>query len=86
MERLKAGRELSKVGGYGIDRKLDHMRSLPWVFWSIGGNSFVCVANGAHGLQLVSINGLGEVRWTVEAWNRDPESMAARAYFFEGAN
>lgn len=80
--KLRAGREVSVRGGFGVDRKLTSMRSNAWVFWGERGNSYV-VVHGEKGYSICSINGIGEMRWTVEEWNRDAESNAARAYFLE---
>lgn len=80
--KLKAGRETTERGGHGVTRQLATMRSDNGVFWSTRGNSYVVVET-ADGYRLYSINGIGEIRWSVEEWNRDEESQAARAYFFE---
>lgn len=79
---LKVGRELSVFGGHGIDRKLPVMRTTPAVFWSERGNSYVVVYKEGN-YRIISINGIGEIRWTVEEWNRDAESVAAIQYFLE---
>lgn len=82
--KLRAGRELTERGGYGVLRQLRSMQSGPGVWWSERGNSYVACRRDDGSLVAVSINGIGEIRWTVETWNRDAESLAAVAYFFEG--
>lgn len=81
MAKLRAGRQTVKRGGYGVDRQLRSMVSGPDVYWSGRANSYVVIEeDGRH--TLASINGIGEIRWTVESWNTDDESNAARDYFF----
>lgn len=82
MPKLRANRELTAYGGYGVARQLRVMESNNAVFWSKGGNSYV-VVEGNLGPRIASINGIGEVRWYVEDWNRDAESNEARRYFLE---
>ena len=84
MPTLKPGRELTELGEYGVKRQLQVMRNGPAVFWSQPRcNSYVAVElNGK--LRIVSINGIGEIRWYVEDWNTDSESNEARDYFLEG--
>lgn len=78
MNQLRAGRVVTERGGYGVTRQLATMQSDAGVFWSVRSNSFV-VTEGENGYRLYSINGIGEIRWAVEEWNRDDESKAARA-------
>lgn len=80
MADLRYDREATELGGYGVLRQLPRMETTPAVFWSERGNSYVAVkADG--GVRLYSINGIGEIRWAVEDWNKDEESNAARRYF-----
>lgn len=94
-KRLRTDRELSQRGGHGIDRKLTHMGNTASVFWSEGGNSYVAVqlteptrlygTISQPGFQVVSINGIGEIRWAYEldtAWMPE-EGKEAVDYFFE---
>jgi hypothetical protein len=74
---FRADRTATERGGHGMAIQLPGMYSTPQVFWSDRSNSYVC-----DGAKIYSINGIGEIRWTVEEWNRDAESNAARAYFF----
>lgn len=80
---LKSGRELTERGGYGVNRQLRSMQSNAGVWWSPKGNSYVACKRDDGTFAVVSINGIGEIRWTVEPWNRDAESLAAVAYFFD---
>lgn len=79
MAKIRADRETTQPGDLGMDIKLSRFGNTPQVFWSVRCNSFVVRDDG----KIVSINGLGEIRWLVEDWNRDEESEAARAYFLE---
>lgn len=81
--KLRPGREFTEYGDYGVRRNLRHMVSGPGVFWSLKGNSYVACRGPQDTIRIVSINGIGEIRWTVEEWNRDTESNDARAYFLE---
>jgi hypothetical protein len=83
MWRLKAGRQLTRRGGYGVLRQLQTMRSDAAVYWGERSNSYVAVQNDAGSYAVYSINGIGEIRWKVEPWNRDAESLAAIDYFFD---
>lgn len=78
--RLHPERKLSTFGGYGVDIKLTSMHNTPAVFWSKNSNSFVAVQTD-NDIHIYSINGIGEIRWRLEEWNRDEESQDARAYF-----
>lgn len=95
MLKLRAGRTLSRRGGHGIDRRLHDMRNAPDVFWSAGANSYVAVALdeptrlygivSQPGFQIVSINGIGEIRWAyavTDTW-LNAETKDAINYFFE---
>ncbi len=82
MKILRPGRELTKYGGHGVERLLFNTRSDNAVYWSPRGNSYVAVERWPNELQLASINGIGEIRWYVEEWNKDEESNLARTYFF----
>jgi hypothetical protein len=66
------GRVTAK-GGLGFDIALTAMASTERVLW-IDGNSYV-----SDGADTWSINGIGEVRWKVERWNK--EYRATREYF-----
>jgi hypothetical protein len=85
---MRQDRELSYYGGHGVARQLTTMHSTPWVFWSPNSNSYVAVPTTAGDprgpFRIVSINGIGEIRWIVEEWNRDADSNAAREYFGVG--
>lgn len=80
--RLKAGRKTVERGGHGVARELQTMTNAPDVFWSTNHNSFVCVEDAGR-FKILSINGIGEIRWPVDDWMKDPESVAARNYFLE---
>lgn len=63
--------EIFEYGGYGVNVKLTNANYSPDVAW-VRGNSFVLVANpkgrflhGSQRVDLVSINGIGEIRWPV---------------------
>lgn len=72
--------EVFDYGGYGVNCKISRMdtgdKDIAWV----RGNSFVLVDSPERGhfmlgnqrVDLVSINGIGEIRWPV--WERDIES------------
>lgn len=69
--------EVFEYGGYGVNVKLTEMRDSDDVVW-VRGNSFVVVDNPKTGdfklpngqrVDLVSINGIGEIRWDV--WHND---------------
>lgn len=81
--KLRTDRELTERGGHGVARELRVMRSDAAVFWSKNSNSFVACPTDDGSIRIYSINGIGEIRWAVEDWNRDEESLAARAYFLE---
>jgi len=93
MVRLRAGRELSKIGGHGVDRMLKVMVNQPWVFWSEGHNSYVVTQSEDGSYRLHSINGIGEIRWTVTdslekclaatPKHGDWTGEGAASYFFE---
>ncbi len=85
--------KLYSYGGYGVDIQL-HSRYIPSdVFWGEKGNSYVVVTPRApeqatlihpeHGsVNLVSINGLGEIRWNVQRFDaRQSEGHAAMKFF-----
>lgn len=81
--RLRADRELSEFGGYGVNRQLRAMTNSPWVVW-VNSNSYVCCKRSDGTFQIISINGIGEIRWVVPdhvSW--DKEAVEARAYFLE---
>lgn len=80
--KLKNGREFTELGDYGVKRKLAAMKSDSAIFWSARGNSYV-VTNTDPEPTILSINGIGEIRWKIEPWNRDAESLEARGYFLE---
>jgi len=84
---LRAGRELTERGGYGVKRQLRTMQNSAGVFWSQPhANSYVCVLH-ADGYRVLSINGIGEVRWEVNpadlGWSGDSSARDAVAYFLE---
>lgn len=63
--------EVFEYGGYGVNCKLTSASPSPDVAW-VRGNSFVLVASPkgpflhkGQRVDLVSINGMGEVRWPV---------------------
>lgn len=96
VKKLKAGRQLSTFGGHGVNRQLNHMRSNEAVYWSRGGNSYVVVqieepqriwgTVSDPGYHIVSINGIGEIRWSASvssaSW-MDADTRTAVDYFFE---
>ena len=71
-----------QYGRHGVDVGLTSMRTTPDIFWSDRGNSFVTVRpepdmrgewiqpDGSR-VDLLSINGMGEVRWQVFTWGAD---------------
>lgn len=73
---IRHDRQATQTGGYGMDIRLPNMRNTSQVCW-INGNSYVVRPDG----KIISINGIGEVRWHVEEWNTNDESNQARAYF-----
>jgi hypothetical protein len=68
--------EVFEFGGYGVNVKLTVMETSKDIVW-VRGNSFVLVDSPEQGsflldgqrVELVSINGIGEIRWKV--WERD---------------
>jgi hypothetical protein len=54
--------------GNCVNVQLANLYTTPDVFWSARGNSYVLASNAQDAAQplLVSVNGLGEVRWTVD--------------------
>ena len=70
--------EVFEYGGYGVNVKLTEMRDSKDVVW-VRGNSFVVVDSPERGdftlglngqrVQLVSINGIGEIRWNARAYD-----------------
>lgn len=95
---LKPGRELTALGGLGVERTLQHTRCTPAVFWSPRFNSYVAVHDPERAVPyprqwnsnpyfIASINGIGEIRWTIEldspSSSLDGEAAAAVAYFFD---
>jgi hypothetical protein len=84
--RLRPGRELSERGGYGINRQLRAMTANSWVWWSSNFNSYVAIQD-ERGAGVISINGIGEIRWIfrINEW-MDDEGKAAFDYFFEKTN
>lgn len=64
-------------GGHGVQITLNYFLNTNRVFWSSRGNSFVMVGvekpehysfitpTGLH-VKLLSINGIGEIRWTCD--------------------
>lgn len=90
---LKAGRELTKRGGYGVARELRDMRDTPAVCW-IGpySHSYVAVEREPGVFSVYSINGIGEIRWALDPTGRfyegnqagDDSALAAVQYFFDG--
>jgi hypothetical protein len=70
--------EVFEYGGYGVNVKLTSMQTSKDVVW-VRGNSFVLVDSPTRGpftlgvngqrVALVSINGLGEIRWDVRAYD-----------------
>lgn len=54
--------------GNHVDVKLSHTQSTADVYWSPRGNSYVLAENVLTPGEplLVSVNGLGEVRWTID--------------------
>lgn len=97
---LREGRTLTSLGGHGVARTLPHMHSTDAVWWSPRGNSYVAVWDPegsvayprGYGNQypyfIASINGIGEIRWTIELdkdfdLSCDQSARDAVAYFFE---
>jgi hypothetical protein len=91
MKQLKPGRTLTPTGGFGADIQLTHTHNTNQVFWSPNGNSYVAMNRDGWGrrdpipgLTLASINGVGEIRWTINPDGyHSQESQLAVDYFFE---
>jgi len=86
--RLRAGRELTERGDYGVKRQLRTMQNSPAVYWSTPhANSYVAVRERDGRFSVLSINGIGEVRWEIDPlntrWQGDSSAQAAVEYFFE---
>lgn len=73
---------LYRYGGFGVDVKLASRNDPADVYWSEGYNSFVLVhphiedsgnwfTPDGQRCDLVSINGIGEIRWVVTGHSRD---------------
>jgi hypothetical protein len=96
---LKKGRQVTELGGYGVKRELRTTRSTAAVYWSPKFNSYVVVerkpqregmsADDAERgeYQVLSINGLGEIRWALDpwvgGWQCDNEAQLVFDYFFD---
>ena len=92
---IKGGEKMGvyKYGGYGVDVKLISYSNPSDVFWSEKCNSYVIVeprdpdralfTHPEHGpVNLISINGMGEIRWDTLPWDVDkPEQKAAMEFF-----
>lgn len=81
--KLKPNRKLSSLGGLGVDIKLHDMHTNDQVYWSPRCNSYVVVESEGK-LKVLSINGIGEIRWPV--WMDcfpNEEDTAAFNYFIE---
>jgi len=92
-----AGPQAYKYGGHGVDHQLQHQRNTPLVFWSpVSWNSYVLVdhysrpqvygdfwEHPAYGdVDVISINGIGEIRWVVEPGrHHSPDDQSALAHF-----
>lgn len=68
--------------GRHVDVTLREIRTTPDIFWSERCNSYVLTEPGTHPrfklpdgtpVRLVSINGIGEIRWDVERWGLGPD-------------
>ena len=86
--QLRAGRELTERGDYGVKRHLRTMQNSAGVFWSQPhANSYVVVRDRLIGFRVLSINGIGEVRWSIDpndlGWSGDSSARDAVAYFLE---
>jgi len=86
--RLRDGRELTVRGGYGMNRQLRTMQNSAAVYWSHPhANSYVAEQRPDGTFRVVSINGIGEVRWEIDplnlGWCGDGSAREAVAYFFE---
>lgn len=91
--QLRAGAQLTERGGLGMDIKLQMIANTPQVFWTKLCNSYVVTRSIARPgtLLLVSINGMGEIRWDKEISDDSIERMSwwnehdreAFGYFFE---
>ena len=89
--RLRPGRELTTRGGYGVARQLRVMRNDPAVFWSTPhANSYVVVEQPDGTFRVLSINGIGEIRWELNpadlGWSGDSAARDAVAYFLEAVD
>lgn len=83
---LRAGRELTERGDYGVKRQLRAVQNSPAVYWSKNHNSYVAVQNEDGTYRVLSINGIGEIRWSLDphnpGWQCDNDGPAAIDYFF----
>ena len=88
--RLRKGRELTERGDYGVKRQLRTTSLSPAVYWSRNHNSYVAVRNDDGTYRVLSINGIGEIRWSLDPandrWQCDNDGAAAIQYFFEKEN
>lgn len=87
-------RKISKTcqyGGHGVDIKLDNFGSHEGrVFWKLPEhNSYVMVPDPRGGFKtpdgttvsILSINGIGEIRWSVQDWGPSDREAAVVAAF-----
>lgn len=69
--------EIFEYGGHGVNIKITGMDpNNPDIAW-VRGNSFVMVEDqecgpflcGTTPVRILSVNGMGEIRWAVDAWS-----------------
>lgn len=85
--KLRAGRELTARGGYGVSREPSNSANTPAVFWT-KGNSYVVSQKTDGQFVIYSINGIGEIRWDLNPYEMTSVFRIARYgavidYFFE---
>ena len=81
-------RKACSYGGYGVDLKLSHAGNTDRVFW-YEGNSYVFCPDENYGthvtedgrqVAIISVNGIGEIRWKATGFLDAAEEFAA-GYF-----
>jgi len=80
--KLRADRELTKRGGYGVDRLLPSRNSNEAVYWK-DGDSYVASKDSHGDYVIFSITGVGEIRWDVRPLEWHPRNLDVIDYFFE---
>ena len=82
-------KQFTAYGGHGVSIGLKHSENTDQVFW-VNGNSYVIVRSdkgewstraGCVTCCLLSINGIGEIRWAVSPRYPEKGEMQAAVYF-----